>query len=385
MQIRFINSIHEIAATDWDNLCPEDYPFVRHAFLAALEDSASTVAETGWQPQHLLVYDNNRLIAAMPGYLKTHSYGEYVFDWAWADAYHRYGKDYYPKWISAIPFTPCYGVRLLSEAGMTATTRSYLLSTIVTALEAHTTQLSLSGWHCLFPTETESHHFAEQGITRRRGCQFHWHNKNYRDFAEFVAQMSSRKRKNILKERAQVSAQGFSFHVKTGADLQPQDWDIFYQLYRNTYLKRSGHFGYLTAAFFQQLGAQLPHHLVLITATKPSPDETQRVVAASLYVCDKNTLYGRYWGCFEEYDFLHFETCYYQGIDYAIAQGLSRFDGGAQGEHKIARGFEPTITYSTHWIADSQFRTAINHFIEQEAEKITDYAQQARAALPFKQ
>lgn len=384
MQIHFIDSIHQLAASDWDALCPQDYPFVRHAFLAALEDSASTTAAQGWQPQHLLIYQNQQLIAALPGYVKTHSYGEYVFDWAWADAYRRYGKHYYPKWISAIPFTPCYGVRLLQAAHLDSATQAQLWPTIINALNIYANDKGLSSWHCLFPTAAESDQLTQSGIAQRLGCQFHWHNNQYRNFDDFVAQMNSRKRKNILKERKQVNAQGFLFHVKTGVDLQPEDWDIFYQLYRNTYRKRSGHAGYLTAEFFQLLGKNLPDNVVLITATKPSGIDPKAVIAASLYLRDATTLYGRYWGCFEEYDFLHFETCYYQGIDYAIAQDLSRFDGGAQGEHKIARGFVPTITYSNHWITDPEFRHAINHFIAQEAEGIKHYAQQASELLPFK-
>lgn len=384
MQIHFIDSIHQVAAADWDRLCPTDYPFVRHAFLAALEDSASTTATQGWQAQHLVIYEDQQLIAAMPGYLKAHSYGEYVFDWAWADAYRRYGENYYPKWISAIPFTPCYGPRLLHSADVNAATKAQLWEQLVAALTIHVNDKGLSGWHCLFPTNTESDQLIHHAAVQRLGCQFHWYNKNYRDFDDFVARMNSRKRKNILKERKQVNAQGFVFHVKTGVDLQPQDWDIFYQLYRNTYSKRSGHAGYLTAEFFQLLGRDLPNNVVLITATKPAAVGAGAVIAASLYMRDATTLYGRYWGCFEEYDFLHFETCYYQGIDYAIAQGLARFDGGAQGEHKIARGFEPTLTYSNHWIADPHFRAAINHFIAQEAEGIKGYAQQARELLPFK-
>jgi len=382
MQIHFIDSIHRITANDWDSLCPDGYPFIRHAFLAALEDSESTTVHTGWQPQHLLVYEQDRLIAAMPGYIKTHSYGEYVFDWGWADAYRRHGVAYYPKWISAIPFTPCYGVRLLQASSLSPTTKRQLLSAIINGLEVHVRTLSLSGWHCLFPTPTESEQLTLAGITQRLGCQFHWHNKEYSHFDDFVAGMHSRKRKNILKERKRVIEQGFCFRTQTGNELSAEDWDIFYQLYRHTYLKRSGHSGYLNADFFRQLGKQLPNNIVLITARQHAQLDT--VIAASLYLRDKDTLYGRYWGCFAEYDFLHFETCYYQGIDYAIAEGLLRFDGGAQGEHKIARGFEPTKTYSNHWISHPQFRQAIEDFVQQEKISIDHYLQEAAALLPFK-
>lgn len=380
MQIRFINSIHALSAECWNQLCPEHYPFVRHEFLAALEDTGCTSAASGWQVQHLLVEQGDRLIAIMPGYSKTHSYGEYVFDWAWADAYRRHGLAYYPKWINAIPFTPCVGPRLLCQE---ENCTSHLIETISRALTTHTAQTHQSGWHCLFPTQVLSEQLHTQHTIQRQGCQFHWFNRGYRNFDEFLAQMSSRKRKNILKERREVNRQGFHFRVKTGSQLSPQDWEIFYALYRTTYLKRSGHKGYLSAEFFQQLGATMSENLVLITAHK-TDDITAGVIASALFMRDETTLYGRYWGCFEEYQFLHFETCYYQGIDFAIANNLQRFDGGAQGEHKIARGFEPVITYSNHWLAEPDFHSAIQQFVTQEAQGIQAYAEEARRLLPFK-
>lgn len=380
MQIRFISSILLVDAGSWNRLCPPDYPFVRYEFLCALETSDCTSARSGWQPHHLLVEADGCLIAAMPGYIKTHSYGEYVFDWAWADAYRRHGLEYYPKWINAVPFTPCYGARLLCapEASL-----AELLAQIAPALNAECVSQGLSGWHCLFPDGTMSEQLRTQGLMQRLGCQFHWVNQGYVGFEDFVASMSARKRKNILKERRQVREQGFAFAVKTGSQLDPADWETFYALYRTTYLKRSGHSGYLTEDFFRQLGASMSENLVLISASK-SDDPQQRTIAASLFVCDSSTLYGRYWGCFEEYQFLHFETCYYQGIDYAIAQQLQRFDGGAQGEHKIARGFAPVLTYSNHWIAEPGFRAAIAQFVAQEAEGVVQYAAEASELLPFK-
>ena len=222
-------------------------------------------------------------------------------------------------------------------------------------------------------------------LAQRLGCQFHWFNHNYQNFDDFLARMNSRKRKNIIKERRQVNEQGFRFRGKTGKELSIQDWEVFYALYRNTYLKRSGHAGYLSAAFFQQLGATMSDHLVMINAVKSTGDNTEEVIAAALFLRDENTLYGRYWGCFDEYQFLHFETCYYQGIDFAIKYQLQRFDGGAQGEHKIARGFQPIITYSNHWLAAPNFRTAINQFIAEEQHGIKAYAKAASAQLPFKE
>lgn len=381
MQVRFIDSIHQIDAAQWNSLCPTEYPFARYEFLAALEDSGCTSITTGWQTQHLLVFADGQLLAALPGYIKSHSYGEYVFDWSWADAYRRHGIHYYPKWINAIPFTPCVGPRLLCSS---QTRPAELIQLIAETLTTQCMSQGFSGWHCLFPEADHSGQLRANNIAQRLGCQFHWFNRDYNNFDDFLAQMSSRKRKNIAKERRQVSEQGFIFETKTGAVLTAQDWEIFYALYRTTYLKRSGHNGYLSEAFFQQLGATMSENLVLINAVKMAENGTPSVIAASLFLRDNSTLYGRYWGCFEEYQFLHFETCYYQGIDYAIANRLTRFDGGAQGEHKIARGFEPVLTCSNHWIREPGFRTAIEHFIAEEATEIKAYAEAARSHLPFK-
>lgn len=381
MQIHFIDSIHQIDAAHWNQLCPPDYPFVRHGFLAALEDSGCTSAATGWQARHLLIFADKKLLAAMPGYIKTHSYGEYVFDWAWADAYRRYGFNYYPKWINAIPFTPCVGPRLLCEADMPTT---QIIDAAVQALTEECNKNNVSSWHCLFTNTELSAQLHERHIQQRLGCQFHWFNRDYHHFNDFLAQMNSRKRKNILKERRQVNEQGFRFLHKTGAQLTAADWEIFYRLYRNTYLKRSGHQGYLSEQFFQILGATMSENLLMICAENSDAPETG-TIAAALFLRDSTTLYGRYWGCMEEYQFLHFETCYYQGIDYAIINQVQRFDGGAQGEHKLARGFEPVLTYSNHWISSSDFRPAIEQFIAQEADSIRTYANEARASLPFKQ
>lgn len=381
MQIRFIQSIHQITAAQWNRLCPSDYPFVRHEFLAALEDTGCTSAATGWQVQHLVISDGEQFIAAMPGYLKTHSYGEYVFDWGWADAYRRHGFPYYPKWINAVPFTPCRGPRLLCAPEYLTPA---LIEKITLSLNAFCTEQGLSGWHCLFPDSELSEHLRSNNIPQRLGCQFHWFNRDYKNFDDFLAQMNSRKRKNIVKERRQVYEQGFSFERKESSDICAQDWELFYALYRNTYLKRSGHGGYLSKEFFQQLGARMHDNLVMIHARKCEHGQPGETIAAALFLRDSTTLYGRYWGCFEEYQFLHFETCYYQGIDYAISTQLQRFDGGAQGEHKIARGFEPVITYSNHWIREPGFRAAIEHFIATEADSIHAYAADARAHLPYK-
>lgn len=376
MQIEFIPSIHAVSPAEWNNLCSDGYPFIRHEFLSALEDSGSTTAYSGWQAQHLLVRADSKLVAAAPLFIKSHSYGEYVFDWAWADAFQRYGYSYYPKLISAIPFTPCSGPRLLSSGGEKL---ADLLALMVSAIQARACEIGASSWHCLFPVASVSAHLGSLAINARLGCQFHWFNRDYHNFDDFLACMASRKRKNIIKERRQVVARGFTFTVKEGSAISTNDWDFFADLYRLTYLKRSGHSGYLQREFFYLLGERLPENTVLITAYQQA-----KAIAAALFLRDSNTLYGRYWGCLEEFDFLHFETCYYQGIDYAIERGLSRFDGGAQGEHKIQRGFEPIVTWSNHWIAQQEFRPAIEHFLRDEKQSMESYLEEARQHLPFR-
>ena len=376
MHIEFISSIHAVSATEWNALCATDYPFIHHEFFAALEDSNSTTLTSGWQPHHLIMRDQDVVMAALPLFIKHHSYGEYVFDWAWADAWQRYGFAYYPKLVSAIPFTPCYGPRLLVSQ---QTTSHAVLPGIVEHLQQHIIQQGFSSWHCLFPVEEVKDQLSDMGIRPRLGCQFHWFNNDYKSFSDFLARMSSRKRKNILKERRHVQEQGFTFEWKQGTAITTTDWDFFSELYQLTYLKRSGHSGYLQRDFFHLLGTHLPEHTLLIIARhQGSP------VAAALYLHDTATLYGRYWGCREEFDFLHFETCYYQGIDFAIAQGLQRFDGGAQGEHKIQRGFEPVATWSNHWIATEDFRPAIDRFLAEERHSVMHYLSAAREYLPFK-
>jgi len=376
MRIEFIERINEIPASEWDGLQPDDYPFTRHAFLAALEESGSLGEDTGWQPQHLIARDESGgLIAAMPLYIKYHSYGEYVFDWAWANAYAQHGLNYYPKLLGAIPFTPCRGPRLLTREDP-----AKLAGPIARALRQHCVALNASSWHCLFPEEDLRGALAEEQTLVRTGCQFHWHNRNYRDFDDFLAQMNSRKRKNIRKERRQVEEQGFEFEWREGTDITPEDWQLFFGLYQLTYLKRSGGGGYLTGEFFQQLGRRLPENTLMLLARKAGT-----TIAAALFFKDSHTLYGRYWGCRAEYEFLHFETCYYQGLDYAIRQGLQRFDGGAQGEHKIARGFEPTLTYSNHWLAEPAFHDAVAEFLAAERRDILAYVEAAKGHLPFKE
>lgn len=375
MTPEFINRIDRVPAADWDRLAPDDNPFTRHAFLAALEESGSLGAARGWRPRHLLLRDESgRLRAALPLYLKDHSFGEYVFDWGWAQAYAEHGLNYYPKLVAAIPFTPCTGPRLLAGGDERA-----LLPEVLTALNERTRHEGASGWHWLFPREAEAEALRDAQVTERTGCQFHWHNRDYHSFEDFLGQLSSRKRKNLRKERRRVLEPGFRFRWKIGAEITADDWSLFHRLYQITYLKRSGHGGYLTGEFFHELGRRLGEQILMIQAVKDG-----EVIAASLLPFDSHTLYGRYWGCRAEYDFLHFETCYYQGMDFIIERGLKRFDGGAQGEHKLARGFEPVLTCSFHWLREPAFRAAVDDFVERERAEVLAYRDAACAHLPYR-
>jgi len=374
MQYTFIDSIHRIAASQWNALLEDDHPFVRHEFFAALEDSGSTTAQRGWQPHHLLIWQGSQLQAALPLFIKQHSYGEYVFDWGWADAYARHGYDYYPKLLTAIPFTPCRGPRLLGSLD------AEQLQGMVQTLQSQARALGASGWHCLFPETTLSERLVSLAAPQRLSCQFHWYNRGYRDFDDFLSTMSSRKRKNILRERRQVAQQGFEFEHKRGEQITAADWDWFYQLYQLTYLKRSGHGGYLTPAFFRQLGERMPEQTLMVQARLG-----EDTIAAALFLFDQSTLYGRYWGCRAEFEFLHFETCYYQGLDFVLARGMQRFDGGAEGEHKLARGFEPRLTTSFHQRMEPAFQEAVQRFVAGERDEVLAYRDAAREHLPYRQ
>jgi predicted N-acyltransferase len=372
----FIASINEINRRDWDSLCGEDYPFVRHDFLAALENSGAASVVSGWQPRHLVIKRDGAIAGVMPLYEKTHSYGEYVFDWAWADAYRRHGMSYYPKLLSGIPFTPASGPRLCLVADLNTNT---VLPGLVKAIQEELLRIGGSSWHCLFPDKSFSDQLASHQVSQRQGCQYHWLNQGYRDFADFLDTFSSRKRKNLNKERRRVAEQGLELTVKAGADIRDEDWRQFYIFYHLTYFKRSGRQGYLNEQFFQRLAQSMPEKIVMVIAR-----QGREMVGASLFFEGRDTLYGRYWGCSKEFEFLHFEACYYQGIEYAIRKGLKRFDPGAQGEHKIQRGFTPVPTWSNHWIVHPGFREAINDFLGRERPAMEEYMEEARALLPFK-
>ncbi|MDZ7280406.1 GNAT family N-acetyltransferase [Pantoea eucrina] len=371
MPLLHTSSMADIAAAEWDALLPDDQPFLRHAFLLSLEESGSVRPETGWQPDHLLWREQGTLHAALPGYRKRHSQGEYVFDHAWADACQRAGIPYYPKWLGAIPFSPVTGARLLGEA--------HAVNAILRHLPDELHQHGLSGAHINFTTPQADAALTQQpDWLLRLGLQYHWHNPGYRDFQDFLDTLMSRKRKQLRKEREQVAASGFDFTWYRGDALREDQWDFIYTCYANTYAVR-GQYPYLTRPFFSLLAARMPEAIRVTIATLHGQS-----AAMAFCLTDGTTLYGRYWGCLAEFDRLHFETCFYQGMDYAIAAGLKRFDAGAQGEHKLVRGFVPQITHSWHYLCHDGLRDAVADFLVQERAGVRAWEQEAHDALPYR-
>lgn len=371
MKIRQLTHINQISPEQWDGLLGSAYPFLRHAFLAALENSGSVSPQHGWEPAHLVVCDDEGMLrAALPLYRKMHSYGEYVFDFQWAEAWERSGRSYYPKYLAAVPFSPVQGPRLLSRC-----TESRVR--ILDYLDQELDRNEVSGMHLLFNTGEEDQALHAAGWVRRLGCQFHWFNRGYQGFDDFLSACNSRKRKNFRKERQSVAQQGISFHWLSGSELSHAVWDAFYPFYAATYLKRGQH-PYLTPAFFQMLGEAMPDAIRLVFARQDGRD-----VAGAFFLADDNTLYGRYWGCLEEYDRLHFETCFYQGMERCIAEGLERFDAGAQGEHKLVRGFEPVLTQSWHKLQEP-LHDAVADFLVREEKGVRSYHADAREYLPYR-
>lgn len=376
MKAVFLDSISDIDATVWQSVVANDYPFLRHEFLLAMEQSDSASRQTGWQPQHLVVYDQATVIAVMPLYLKDHSYGEYIFDWNWASAYERYGLPYYPKLLSAIPFTPATGARLSHLDSIDSQT---LYAFVSDALKNRARQLDASSIHILLPRQQETEQWQQQGLTTRTTSQYHWINHDYQSFEDFLSHFTSRKRKNLQKERRRIAEQGIQLHRYSGDQISPAMWDTFYHFYQTTYAKRSGHGGYLRRGFFDLIHNSMLDQILLVIAYYEG-----KAVAGALYFFSASTLYGRYWGCSHEFEMLHFEACYYQGIEFCIERGLKKFDAGAQGEHKIQRGFVPTPIWSNHWIKDRQFAAAINDYIQKESSSNRLYIDEAKSSLPFK-
>lgn len=374
-EVRVESGMEAFPAGEWDALNHRAYPFLTHAFLHAAETTGCVSTASGWQPCHLAVRgDDGRLVAAMPLYEKTHSFGEFVFDWAWARAYAQAGFDYYPKLVSAVPFTPATSPRLLSaprHAGLYET--ALLQRTKDLAAERE-----LSSVHVQFPLGGDIAALQSAGFALREDCQFHWHNRGYGSFDDFLARFSSRKRKNARRDRRLVQDQGIRFRWLHGPDMDDELWRAVFAMITRTFLQRGG-LPYFSLAFFKSVAAAQPETLLVILG-----EHHGRPAAAAVFFVGPETLYGRYWGSAGDYDALHFETCYYQGIEYCIRHGLSTFEPGTQGEHKISRGFLPTITSSAHWLAHPQFFDAIADYLDEERAHVDRYRQAVDAHSPYR-
>ncbi|SFF84792.1 hypothetical protein SAMN05518865_105155 [Duganella sp. CF458] len=365
-----LSSLADVASAEWDRLAAGN-PFLSHAFLHALHESGSACADTGWQPQFLAVWEGDSLAAAMPLYVKSHSYGEYVFDWAWADAYHRNGIEYYPKLLSAIPFTPVTGPRLLARD---AAARRALLA----FLQEQQGVAGMSSTHILYPPEDEAEQLRAAGFMLRTGVQFHWLNQGYQNFDQFLDTLEHRKRKNIRAERRKVRQAGITMRQLRGQETVEQDWRFFHRCYSNTYAEHRSS-PYLNLDFWLRLARTMPHNLLLVVAERDG-----QPLASSLLIHTADTLYGRYWGAMEHIPCLHFEAAYYQPLEFCIANGIKTFEGGAQGEHKMARGFLPQKTWSAHWLAHAAFSDAVERFLEREAGGIDAYLDELNEHTPFR-
>jgi len=369
-----VSAIKAVPATRWNALVGDDHPFLRHEFLHALEASGAVSPATGWVPRHLTLWQGEALVGVMPHYHKQHSFGEYVFDWGWAEAWERAGGDYYPKGLSAIPFTPAPGPRLALAPHLDLLAARRALSD---AWEAR----DLSSWHLLFAEspEVEAWQAACPSLLARHGVQFQWRDRGYGDFEGFLAALTAKRRKAIRRERRLVADQGLTLHRLEGEAIDAAALTHFFRCYELTYLERGRH-GYLGLDFFERLRRTLPESLLLIQARRDGVP-----VAAALCLQGTRTLYGRYWGSEVEADCLHFEACYYQGIEHCLERGLTLFDPGTQGEHKLARGFAPRRLISLHHIADPRLRDAVARFCRQERAHVEAYCQAAEAALPFRE
>lgn len=373
--IKILPAVSDVAAADWDACAGSDNPFVSHAFLSALEDCGSVTPDSGWLPQHLVMEDEaGRVLACAPAYLKGHSYGEFVFDWSWADAYQRTGQAYYPKLLCAVPFTPVTGPRLMVRPEAPADFADILGAGLVRLAETR----DLSSVHANFLPGESQDTLARLGFLPRLDIQYHWANDGYDAFEDFLAALSSRKRKALRKERREVAETDVEIRTLVGPEISEKEWDAFHHFYLSTSDKKWGP-SYLNRRFFSLLGERLGERVVLVMAFRKS-----RPVAGALNLCGADTLYGRNWGCLEEVKFLHFEVCYYRAIDYAIETGLTRVEAGAQGRHKIQRGYLPSFTRSAHWIADPRFRDAIAHYLEAERKDVTEHLRELNAQSPFK-
>ena len=376
MYTSVIEQIKDIPAAQWNRVAGIHNPFLRFEFLAALEQHHCVGEQYGWLPRHIAAYaDDGTLTGLVPLYLKNNSYGEFVFDWAWADAWARAGKAYYPKLVAAIPYTPATGPRLLvaPDADRIRVVKALIAAALSLTQESHSSTL-----HWLFTDKRDTDTLVVHGFMRRTSCHFHWTNQGYDQFDDFLATMTSRKRKKIRRERRYVDEAGIQMEIVHGNEATEQQWDIMYRFYQTTFEKKSG-IPTLSLGFFHEISATMGDQVVLVFARLVS-----QVVAGAIMLRGENALYGRHWGCLQDFHSLHFETCYYQGIEYAIKHKLKLFEPGAQGEHKISRGFLPTLTWSAHWIQDEAFRPVIDRYLLQEHEMVVDYANELLQTSPFR-
>ncbi len=375
MQAQFHHSIEEIGREDWNRLVTDANPFLKHEFHAALEHNGCVGERYGWLPRHLTLREEGRILGISPLYVKTNSYGEFVFDHAWADAYQRSGLPYYPKLVSAMPYTPAFAARLLiSAAGDRSAIRQRLIDETIRYAQLE----GFSSMHWLFTTEEEGKWLRDSGMMQRLGVQFHWHNAGYRDFEDFLSALNAKRRKNIRRERRKASEAGIEIRTLHGSEAGEEEWRHFSQFYAKTFQDRYS-LPTLNLGFFQEIGKTLGDQVILFLAY-----ENRHCIAGALLYRSETVLYGRHWGGISDLDSLHFEVCYYRGIEYAIRHGLEWFEPGAQGEHKIWRGFLPRLTRSYHWIADPQFSSAIEHFLTQEQRALLDYKKNLQSSSPYR-
>ena len=374
MKARFHATLDDIDAKAWNALLPDDNPFVDHAFLSGLERHGCAQAAHGWQPYHVGIYDGDRLVAAAPLYLKGNSHGEFVFDWSWAGAYERHGLAYYPKLLCAVPYSPVTGPRLLVGAGADANTLRALL---IATMRDESRRLGLSSAHLNFASEDDAAAFDRSDWLPRFDWQFHWQNQGWRDFDEFLGALNHKKRKNIRSERAHAARAGATCEIRHGDELDAAEWRALHGFYLSTFDDK-GNFPALTLDFFRHLGRAMPRRVLAVLCRRGG-----QLVAGALLLRSATTLYGRYWGCSEQIEGLHFEACYYQGIEYCLRESLQRFEPGAQGEHKLARGFLPTATHSFHWIGDARFRGAIADALARERRALLAYGEDLAEHSPY--
>lgn len=373
-QVTVNDTIAAIPAAEWNAVAGDDYPFLRHEFLLAAETSGAVSPDAGWHPRHLCYVHNSKLRAAMPLYLKDHSWGEFVFDWAWARAYEQAGLNYYPKLVSAVPFTPAPSRRLLLRDRNDTDAAAVLLEAAI-KLAGETECSSL---HILFPAPDDLPLLRAAGLHIRKDCQFHWHNNGYGNFDDFLATFNSAKRKKIKRDRRRVAEAGITFRRLRGNDLNAAIWEIVYRLISMTFMRR-GSLPYFSLDFFKEISRSLPNNILVILA-----ELEDAPIAASVFFESDRVLYGRYWGSNGHYDALHFETCYYQGIEYCIDSGIALFEPGTQGEHKISRGFVPEATWSAHWLKQPEFFSAIGNYLDEERRHIERYMDAVDSHSPYK-